>query len=238
MQIIYVDESQASGSINYFIIALLVVKDVQSLRIIKYVITDLQRGKRKEIKGTGLKQKNRKKFIEKIKEANYGIYGLVLENCFQDTDGNFKLNAIRLLLKVDSQAILPQLISEYYGKTCVVFDHHTIFYKFITDYNEGKFNHIQKPEKRAEYELMDWYIDIHENRQGNASRMKESKIVERKKGHLIDGIMAVDIFANGIKRKYVDGCDDIFNLFSNKIKGMRHITYQGGTFSVETVYSS
>ena len=47
--------------------------------------------------------------------------------------------------------------------------------------------------------------------------------------------MAVDIFANGIERKYADDNDKIFNLFSSKIKCVQRITSDGATFFVETV---
>lgn len=239
MQIIYVDESQPRGSINYFIIALLAIKDIQSLKAIKQAITALQRGERKDIKGSRLKPKDRIEFTEKIKNSNYEVYGLVFENCFQETDGNFKSNAIRLLLdRNDSQTILSQVINLYNGSSFVIFDLHSSFYKFLTDYYEGKFDYIQNPDNRCQHELMDFYLNHHENRRSETLQMKKPRIVERKEGNLIDGIMAVDIFANAIKRKYADGCDEMLNLFSSKIKSIQHITSQGGTFSVETVYSS
>lgn len=238
MQIIYVDESQPSGSINYFIIALLVIKDIQSLRVIKYAIADLRKGKKKAIKGAQLVLKDKIEFVEKIKKADYEVYGLVFENCFQKTDGNFKSNVIGLLLnKNDSDAILSQLINEHEGKTYVVFDQHASFYKFLTDYYEGKFDYIQNSYKRSRHELMDNYIKCRENGQGMILQIKKPRIVERKDGNLIEGIVAVDIFANAIKKKYADDKDAIFNLFSCKIKSIQRITYQGGTLNVNSVIS-
>ncbi len=236
MQFIYIDESCSSGSTKYFVIALLVIKDTSSLKIIKRAIESLQKQTGKsEIKGSKLKEGLLESFVQTIDKAKYEIYAVVFHNCFEATDTNFKRNAIDLLLKNNEPAILHKITNNDAEKSYVIVDEHTSLYKFIIDYNENKFNYIKDQNKRFHYDLMDYYIKIHEEKSHLIENTPLPSIVERKSSD-VQGLQAVDIFANSIKRKYADGMDKNFNLFSRNVKKIFAVTRVGYTFLPQIVF--
>lgn len=216
VQNIYIDESGSPPKDKHFIIAVLLIKDIHSLKTIKNAIEDLQQTtKTQDIKGSQLSIEQKKHFIKKIHKASYEVWVPFDERIKIDFANNIDKNSLVRLSLHYIKALLDNVIVSHHGLTNVIFDEHTLFYKSMTQPTDKNLADMSEQNKdRHEYiKMRRWYILTKCLPQNvPAPRMVEGKSL------YVKGLMAADIFANGVYRKRQKNDEEFYNLFKERVR--------------------
>lgn len=213
-QTIYIDEVGPAPDQTYFILTLLIVKDTESDVAIQKGIENLQKkhGK-KEIKGSKLALTSKRNFFKNIETLNWEIVVVLFANNVF-LSHKHKESLIRLVLD-NSSFPLIEMIASCRDQTKIVFDEHTSFYKYLTPCDEKKFK--LKGDEKDSYEYVNYRVYKRFLKRFGSPDVPVPCISEEKSSQH-KGLMAVDIFAYEIHKKYNCDQDEGFHLFKHKVK--------------------